>query len=402
MVIHRGFKPLYADQNYAHFYGYQISEDILSLPSLLELISPLDHQKAMQVYKDMMSGKQKPGAHTYKNIDKEGNELTVLAIDNIVEWQGLPAMQVIIIDLSYQFKMQRKLKLSEERYRALVEGSIQGILVHKNFNPLFCNNAYAQIFGFEDEQALLDHKSILSSISREFHEQAYQENQALLDGNEVVIKAETKGIRTDGSTVWLSLLSRTVQWDGEQAVQVTAIDVTEQHLLRERLEYRANFDALTNLLTRGAFNELLGEKITYAQLHSNSLSCVLIDIDNFKHINDQNGHNVGDQVLQLFASTAKVNLRESDFIGRWGGDEFVLVLPHTNLEQAEQIAERLCSDVAKIRLIVDNNNLNFSVSMGISSLSEYISNIDMLLSEADKALYEAKNLGKNRVASRTK
>ena len=397
VVIHRDFKALYADDNYARFFGYQTAQDILSLTSLLQLIAPHEHQDAMLVYDEIMSGQQKPGVRTYKNIDKQSNELIVLAIDSVIEWQDQQAMQVIIIDLSSQFEMQHKLQLSEERYRVLVDGSIQGILVHKNFNPLFCNQAYSKMFGFEDEQAFMSNNSILPSIASEYHHQAHQDNHALLAGEKDVIKREAKGIRADGSTVWLSLLSRTVLWDGEQAVQVTAMDITEQQLLRERLENRANYDVLTNLLTRRAFNELLGKEFAYGQLHSNSLCCVLIDIDNFKYINDQNGHHAGDEVLQLFASTCKMNLRKSDFIGRWGGDEFVLILPNTDLEQARLIAERLCNDITKLRVTVDSGSLNFSVSIGVSSLSDHTSSVEILLSEADKALYKAKNQGKSRV-----
>lgn len=398
VVIHRNFKPLYADDNYARFFGYQTAQDILSLNSLLQLIDPHERQEAMLVYNEIMSGQKTPGVRTYKNIDKGGNELIVLAIDSVIEWQDQQAMQVILIDLSSQFKMQRKLQLSEERYRVLVDGSIQGVLVHKNFNPLFCNLAYARMFGFEDEQALMDSESILPLISSEYHHQAHQDNHALLAEEKRVIKTEVKGIKADGSTVWLSLLSRTVQWDGELAVQVTVMDITEQQLLRERLEHRANYDLLTNFLTRRAFNELLEKEFAYCQLHSNSLCCVLIDIDNFKFINDQNGHHTGDEVLQLFASTCKMSLRKSDFIGRWGGDEFVLILPNTALEQATLIAERLCNDITKLRLTVESRCLNFSVSMGVSSLSDDTYSVEILLSEADKALYKAKKKGKSCVA----
>jgi diguanylate cyclase (GGDEF)-like protein/PAS domain S-box-containing protein len=398
VIIHRDFKPLYTDDNYAHFYGYQGAKDILSLTSILELISPSEHHNAMSAYSNIMSGKQHPGARTYKNIDKEGNELTVLAIDNVVEWQGAPAMQVIIIDLSYQFEMQRHLELSEERYRVLVDGSIQGILVHDNFTPLFCNNAYAQMFGFKDTQDLLENQSILPLIAPEYHDKSCKENKVLLAGETKVIKTETKGIRKNGSTVWLSLLSRTVLWNGDKATQVTAMDITEQHLLRERLEHRANYDVLTNLLTRRAFNELLAEEFVYAQQHSHPLCCVLIDIDNFKYINDQYGHHSGDKVLESFASTSKKNLRESDFIGRWGGDEFVLILPRTELDQAVMIAERLCQDISTLNVSIDSDNLHFSVSLGVSALSDKIVSVEALLYAADKALYGAKNEGKNCVA----
>lgn len=401
VVIHRDFKPLYADDNYARYFGYQSAQDILSLPSLLQLIAPHEQQNAILAYESTMTGKAKPGVRTYKNIDNEGNELIVLTVDHVIEWQGQKAMQVTIIDLSQQVETQRRLQASEERYRELVDGSIQGILVHKNFKPLFCNQAYARMLGFADEHALMAQSSILPLIGSEHHLQAHKNNHQLLIGDKKTIKTEAKGVRSDGSTVWLSLLSRPIQWNGEQVVQVTAMDITEQQVLRERLEHRANYDGLTNLLNRRAVMELLEKQFDHDQRYANSLCCVLIDFDNFKSVNDQYGHHVGDEVLKLFAATCKKSIRKSDFIGRWGGEEFVLVLPNTDVEQAVAIAERICESMTKLRVAAENVYVGFSVSMGVSFLSNDISSVEQLVSKADKALYQAKYQGKNRVVIAT-
>ncbi|MGF1757639.1 sensor domain-containing diguanylate cyclase [Photobacterium sagamiensis] len=397
VVIHRDFKALYADDNYARYFGYQSGQDILSLTSLLQLIAPHERQNAIHTYNAVMAGKEQPGVRSYKNIDKNENEFIVLTVDHVIEWQGEKAMQITIIDLSTHVETHRKLQASEERYRELIDGSIQGIVVHQNFKPLFCNQAYAQMLGFEDDQALMDINSILPLISSRYHQQAHQDNHALLSGEKDAIKTEVKGLRADGSTVWLSILSRPVQWDGERVVQVTAMDITEQHLLSEQLEHRANYDGLTNLLNRRALSELLTKQFAYHQTHSNPLCCVLIDLDNFKAINDQYGHHVGDIILKVFASISKKNIRESDIICRWGGEEFVLILPNTDIEQAEFIAERLCDAITKLRVATSSGHVSFSASMGVSSLSNNTSNVDLLLSKADNALYQAKHQGKNRV-----
>ena len=401
VVIHRGFKPLYADDNYARYFGYECSQDILALPSLLDLIVPHEQHNAILAYEATMTGESKPGVRTYKNVDNEGNEIIVLTVDHVIEWHGQPAMQVTLIDLSPQVEIQRQLQASEERYRALVDGSIQGILVHKNFKPLFCNLAYAQMLGFDDEQALMAQPSILPLIAKSHHLQAHKDNHKLLIGEKQSIKTEAQSIRCDGSTVWLSLLSRPIQWNGEQVVQVTAMDITEQQLLRERLEHRANYDGLTNLLNRRAVMELLEKQFAHDRMLDNSLCCVLIDFDNFKSINDQYGHHVGDEVLRLFADSCKQSIRKSDFIGRWGGEEFVLVLPSTDIQQAVRIAERICNNVSRLRVTAENTSVGFSVSMGASYLSFDITSVEQLLTAADKALYHAKDQGKNRVVVAT-
>lgn len=401
VVIHRDFKPLYADDTYARYFGYQSSQDILALSSLLELIVPHEQQNAILAYEETMTGKARPGVRTYKNVDNEGNELVVLTVDHVIDWQGQAAMQVTLIDLSPQVEIQRQLLASEERYRALVDGSIQGILVHKNFKPLFCNLAYAQMLGFADEHALMAQNSLLPFIASNHHLQAHKDNHKLLIGEKPSIKREAQSIRSDGSTVWLSLLSRPILWDGEQVVQVTAMDITEQQLLRQRLEHRANYDGLTNLLNRRAVMELLEKQFSHDRMYANSLCCVLIDFDNFKSINDQYGHHIGDEVLKLFAVSCKKSIRKSDFIGRWGGEEFVLVLPNTEIRQAVITAERICENVSKLRVKAENTSVGFSVSMGVSYLSFDIASVEQLLSAADKALYQAKYLGKNRVVVAT-
>lgn len=397
VVIHRDFKPLYADDSYAQHYGYQSGKEILALPSLLQLIAPHERQNAIEDYAAIMAGRKKPGARTYSNSDKDGNLLTVLTVDHLVEWQGQQAMQITIIDLTHQVETRRKLQASEERYRELVDGSIQGILVHKNFKPLFCNRSYAQMHGYEDEQELLALDTIMSFVDPSHHHQAHNDNLALLNGEKETIKTEAKGIRADGSTVWLSLLSRPITWNGERVVQVTAMDVTEQHLLREKLEHRANYDGLTNLLNRRAVMELLEQQFYHDQLYMNPLCCVLIDFDNFKSINDQHGHHTGDQVLKMFATCCLSCIRKSDIIGRWGGEEFVLVLPNTDIAQAEVIANRICDSITRLRVATDNMLVGFTVSMGVASLTEATQTVEQLLSSADKALYQAKHEGKNRV-----
>lgn len=397
VVIHRDFKPLYANDDYAQCYGYQHAQDILLLPSLLQLIAADEQQTARIAYTKVMSGQERPGVRSYKNIDKLGNELNVLTVDSVIDWQGEPAMQIILIDLSAQVAIQRKLQASEERYRELVDGSIQGILVHKHFQPLFCNQAYAHMLGFADSSSLLAQPSILPYIARKYQQQALSDIQALLEGKQSVIKTEAKGVRLDKSPVWLSLLSRPVQWDGEQVVQVTAMDVTEQYNLRQQLEYRANFDGLTNVLSRRALGEQFEQQVVDAQTLLTPLSCLLIDIDNFKSINDEFGHQVGDLVLKQFAASCKWATRKKDLVGRWGGEEFVLVLPQTHLKQAQQFAERLCRNIDRLQVNVGTETLHFSVSIGVAALTANSNSVSALLLDADNALYDAKRQGKGRV-----
>lgn len=397
LVIHRNFIPLFANDAYAHCFGYNTGQEILALPSLLSLIAEHEQDTAKTAYQRVMTGLDQPGVRTFENLNKDGELITVLTVDSVVDWQGEPAMQIIVVDLSRQMAIQRQLLASEQRYRELVDGSIQGMLVHKDFQPLFCNQAYAHMYGFTDANALLAQPSILPFINTQFHVQAWLDNQALLAGKVPVIKTEAKGLRADTSVLWLSLLSRPVDWNGERAVQVTAMDITEQHDLREQLEYRANFDGLTNVLNRRALSEHLQQQLKSAITRRRPLSCLLIDIDNFKAINDSFGHHAGDVVLQHFAKGCQQLTRQHDLLGRWGGEEFVLVLPGTPVQQAQQIAERLCCAMANLDVPVGSLSIHFTVSIGVAALSSAIQSIEQLVGSADVALYDAKHRGKGQV-----
>lgn len=397
IVIHRDFIPLYSDDNYAKFLGYSSAKEVVELPSLFDVLCPSEHQEASYNYQEIMAGRKPPRIQTCKNIDRDGNEITVLTIDHIVDWEGEKALQVTIIDISSYLEIQQKLKENEERYRNLIDDSVQGMVVHQNLKLVFCNPAFAEMFGFNDTETLIGHKDILSLLSPEYHATVISQTGSLMSGKQQRMKDEVKGIRADGSSVWLNVLSNTIEWNGEAAIQMTAIDISEQHRLQEQLEKRANYDGLTNLLNRRSMTEIIEVQFKKIKLGVPPLCCVLIDLDNFKQVNDQYGHDAGDELLKHFAALSKKLLRSNDYIGRWGGEEFLLLLPETSINDARRISERLRVEISKLTLMHEGLELMCTVSMGISASSAGTKNARMLITNADKALYEAKALGKNHV-----
>ena len=161
----------------------------------------------------------------------------------------------------------------------------------------------------------------------------------------------------------------------------------EEH--KKELERRAYFDALTKVYNRYGFNKHLNE------LSNKKFSLIFCDIDHFKKINDTYGHDIGDLVLKKVASILKENLRKNDIIGRWGGEEFLILLPDTELEDAKQVAE-------KLRKIIEKENFNIpqkiTCSFGIAEHKEN-QDIESTIKKADELLYKAKNGGRNKVES---
>ncbi len=174
--------------------------------------------------------------------------------------------------------------------------------------------------------------------------------------------------------------------------------------LEERLKRLASIDGLTALQNRRALYENAKAELSRSSRENSSVSLILIDVDNFKSINDRYGHPAGDQALCLLARILQQDRRAYDQIGRWGGEEFVILLPGTARKEACTVAERLRCRIADSHLpLADGINLQLTVSLGVTSTSgrgnaEAIS-LEILLHEADRALYSAKALGRNRVCA---
>ncbi len=164
---------------------------------------------------------------------------------------------------------------------------------------------------------------------------------------------------------------------------------------REVWENIARTDSLTGVLNRVAFEEAFLREVERAKRYGNSLSLILFDIDNFKKINDEHGHLSGDRVLRRVASIVSSSLREADFFARWGGEEFIVLLPDTDLGKAISVAEKLRRRIESSRF---GDNLRVTASFGVAQLSSEDDRTSLLL-KADKALYRAKMEGKNRVNS---
>jgi diguanylate cyclase (GGDEF)-like protein len=166
-----------------------------------------------------------------------------------------------------------------------------------------------------------------------------------------------------------------------------------------QLNYLATVDPLTNTFNRRYFLELSERKIKRTQTSNGHASFLLFDLDHFKKINDEHGHIIGDQVLHGVAQTCLKNLRPDDVLGRFGGEEFVILLPETKLEDARNIAERLRLLVAETPIETEIGPVNTTISIGVAFKEKATTmSIDQLLSRADRAMYRAKQAGRNRVS----
>ena len=195
------------------------------------------------------------------------------------------------------------------------------------------------------------------------------------------------------------LLRVSVPQDSDRALKkliVSLQDITARRKMEDYLRKMAQLDGLTRLFNHYAINERLKEELDRAKRYGSDLSCIMIDVDHFKLINDQFGHQKGDQILRQVAWLIKDNLRKSDMVGRYGGDEFFIILPETRFQNALVPAQRIqLAFKKKMEQYRSNLGIVNSLSIGISSYpSKGINDYKDLIAIADKAMYQAKSTGR--------
>jgi len=197
--------------------------------------------------------------------------------------------------------------------------------------------------------------------------------------------------------------SRRMRFEKEELTSIENLMSCLLYPLRNGLKYHAAFiaastDPLTGSGNRKALDEALDHEINLAQRNDTPLSVVIFDFDHFKKINDNYGHQCGDQVLKDMAQEVKQVIRKTDLLFRYGGEEFVVLLHKTSLDKAASVAEKIREHIAKSVIKYNQKDINVSVSMGAATLKDGDA-ITTLLDRADNALYRAKDLGRNRVCT---
>ncbi len=175
-----------------------------------------------------------------------------------------------------------------------------------------------------------------------------------------------------------------------------ALALRRVNLYRE-IEKIAITDSLTEVHTRRHFMERLQEELSRSKARKIKMSVLMIDVDHFKSFNDQYGHLTGDQILRKMAQILKENIREIDIAGRYGGEEFCVLLPDTDREGAKYAAERIRQATEKSEIEAYDNTVKATVSIGLATFPKDGQSVDELIEKADQALYQAKQTGRNRV-----
>lgn len=285
--------------------------------------------------------------------------------------------------------------------RIVMESADAVVAVNRDQKLVLFSPAAEKLFGYSRDEivgkpldTLLPHryKSGHAAKVDEFHSKG---SPARYMGDR---KSHLLGLHADGTEVMLGATILTVATDDGPIMVAMLRDIGERIKLQQELAHMASADPLTGQLNRRAFLESLEREWHRANRYKTELSLLMFDLDRFKSINDTYGHDLGDQVIRGFCELVRSSLRDIDVFGRWGGEEFIAALPHTDLRSARSTAERIRETFSN-RLFEATGFEAFSVtvSIGVSDIRAGRISLQQMIKDADNALYEAKNAGRNQV-----
>lgn len=317
----------------------------------------------------------------------------------IVRWSILPLVHNgdTVAYLSMQQELTDYLKVQEREYflsQALNQSAQAAMITDPSGQIVYVNRALCAITGYEPSEILGKKPSMFKSgqMDANFYRKLWASLTSGQSFEGVFINRSKEGMVYHEHKVISPIFNE--KGDIEFYLALSS-DISERVRETMWLSYKANHDALTGLMNRNALQEKTVRAIQDFKQKGSTLSFVVADIDNFKPINDTFGHDKGDKVLKRVADLIKSAIRDTDAVGRWGGEEFCLLL-HTDKAQAERIADMLRKKIEALEFKMLKKPLTMSFGVAEIKVEE---DFDSLFKRADNALYEAKESGKNKVVS---
>jgi diguanylate cyclase (GGDEF)-like protein/PAS domain S-box-containing protein len=327
---------------------------------------------------------------------KDGTELPVEIRLGALETDDGVLVSAAVRDVSEQ----RRAEETKDRLAAMVEHTDDAVIGETQDGTITEWNRGAQrLYGFTAEEAI--GQPIAMLMPPELRSEELRALARVFRG-EALEQHETVRVRKDRSEVHVSLTMSPIRDRSGAIVAVSAIgrDITERKRFEGQLQHLADHDHLTGLYNRRRLDEELRREIARAQRYGNGGTVLAIDIDNFKYVNDSLGHTAGDALIAVAAEVFRSRLRETDVIARVGGDEFAVILPGIDEQQAEHVAAGLLEAIrTETRFELPRTLRNITASIGVAPFADVagLTSEDLLV-EADIAMYDAKEAGRDRLA----
>ena len=363
--------------------------------TLMEFVHPLDQARAINRLNKQ--GNAWINAPSQFRLTTARGKLKILLSASVpITYEGQDGVLVTGTDMTEQAEMAEQLRVSEKNFRQLFE-NMQEVYYRTDAKGIvqMVGPGVRNILGYEPHE-------IVGKATELFYPQASDRDaikKALLEEGKVT-DFPGQMVRKDGRVIDISINSRALYDDAGAfaGVEGTYRDVTQRKIMERELHRLATTDALTDIANRRSFLEQAEQIFKSSQRYQISFTMLMLDLDLFKAINDKYGHLGGDKVLARFAHTVALELRDSDVFGRLGGEEFCVLLQQANRDEALNVAERIRQRIQELSFKDPAGDLfTLTVSIGVTNNLEGDERLANLLERADKALYQAKHTGRNKV-----
>jgi diguanylate cyclase (GGDEF)-like protein/PAS domain S-box-containing protein len=337
-----------------------------------------------------------------RNTSAQGSDFSIFQTTIMLEERVRLRTAELEAALRENERINRALRESEAKFRGLVSQSLVGIVLVEDGKFSYSNAKFDEIFGYssdeirgmgplqtavESDRGLVT-ENIDKRLSGEVDQLGYVFHGLRKNGSVIDIECHSSVMNVGNRLLLISLLMDiSERTRAERAVQV----------LQEELREQSTHDALTGLYNRHFLEEFFARELLLAERAGHPVSVIMGDLDHFKAVNDRHGHLAGDEVLRVFGNLMKHNARASDIICRYGGEEFLLVLPGMTEEGAVERAEQLRRAMAATPVSHGASQITVTASFGVATFPFHGRTTDELIAAADSALYSAKADGRNRV-----
>ena len=400
LIVHKGDKILYANLAALNLLEIPKQEDATSL-SLIDFV----HPSSAAVVKEIVTGKhpsllQHEGTRMrLKMRSRHGRDIEAETTWMPATFHGEETLLMVINDITYEVLAMERLKASEKKYRSLVENLPAIVYLDSAYDlwsTLYISPRIKEVLGFTPEEYISNPDLWLNQIYAEDKQRVFEEISEAYD-NLQNFSVEYRMIGKDGKILWIRDDAVLIRDENGKTLfyQGIMFDISEQKANEERLAYMANHDMLTGLPNRMLFMKELSTKLKDARDKGMLVAVMLLDIDQFKRVNDTLGHDVGDKLLRSVGIRLNRVLEGVGFLARMAGDEFIALVPNlSRSEEALSVARRM---VRAFESPVQFNShiSNISISLGIAIFPEDDLNATGLLRKADMAMYAVKRNGGN-------
>ena len=382
----RSLRCLFANRRYAETFGWD--ESSILGHSVEDIIGPAAARE-IQPHVDLMLSGRRPASYERELVGRDGSRqwLEVNLLPHL-DRDGEPlAAFVLMSDITRHRLAERAALESQDRLTKFMQASAEGIVflqagVITDVNPAVC-----RMIGYSLEE--LRGRRPLEFVAPDQHAKMAD---ALREERETVY--ESALVRRDGRRLPVELLGRSIMHKGERMRMTIVRDISERHEAQEHIRHMAHHDALTGLPNRLSVIEHLGHLIAAARRSDAQFGLLFIDLDHFKRVNDSLGHLVGDSLLQIIARRITDSLRTTDRVARFGGDEFIVLLPNTlQRMDVEEVAKKLLAAI-EVPVNADGRLISVTPSIGIAMFPHDADTADNLVKNADTAMYLAKARGR--------